>query len=160
MIGMHRTVLLSLLFAVVGIPAIPEPADSQIPRRIRDRARAEAERRAEDRADEAVDRVLDAAEDAIVCVVTDAECLRSAREDGRDVVVTDEQGNELPRDQYPGSALRPGEGAWLNYDFVPGERTIFTESFELDNMGDFPRRFEFMRGLNALSGPTSACSSD
>jgi OmpA-OmpF porin, OOP family len=143
---MHRTLVLSLLLAVAGLSVVPEPADSQIPRRIRERAQAEAERRAEQRADEAVDRALDAVEDAIVCVVTDTECLRAAREEGREVRVTDERGTELPRDEYPPSALRPGEGAWANYDFVPGERMIFAEDFTRDNVGDFPRRLEFRRG--------------
>lgn len=142
----HRTLIPSLVLAVVGLSVIPEPLDSQIPRRIRERAQAEAERRADQRADEAVDRALDAVEDAIVCVVTDTECLRNAREEGREVIVTDAGGTELPRDEYPSSALRPGEGAWVNYDFIPGERVIFADDFTRDNVGDFPRRLEFQRG--------------
>lgn len=138
----HRTLILSLALAVVGLSVIPEPVDSQIPRRIRERAQSEAERRA----NAAVDRALDAAEDAIVCVVTDTECLRNAREEGREVTVTDARGNELPRDDYPSSALRPGEGAWARYDFIPGKRVIFFDDFSSDRVGDFPRRLEFQRG--------------
>jgi OOP family OmpA-OmpF porin len=41
---------------------------------------------------------------------------------------------------------RPGEGAWVNYDFVPGERPLLIEDFTADAVGDFPRRFEFMKG--------------
>jgi len=40
----------------------------------------------------------------------------------------------------------PGEGAWANYDFVPGEEVLFAETFTGDNVGDFPRRLEFMKG--------------
>lgn len=44
------------------------------------------------------------------------------------------------------SASRPGEGAWVNYDFVPGSRPIFVEDFATAPVGDFPRRLEFKDG--------------
>jgi outer membrane protein OmpA-like peptidoglycan-associated protein len=40
----------------------------------------------------------------------------------------------------------PGEGAWANYDFVPGERVLFKEDFSGDRVGNFPKRFEFVDG--------------
>ena len=40
----------------------------------------------------------------------------------------------------------PGEGAWANYDFVPGERVLFADDFSDDVVGDFPRRLEWVRG--------------
>jgi OOP family OmpA-OmpF porin len=49
----------------------------------------------------------------------------------------------------PGSeavAAKPGEGAWVNYDFVPGDRPIFVDDFTKDNVGDFPKRLEFIDG--------------
>jgi OmpA-OmpF porin, OOP family len=41
---------------------------------------------------------------------------------------------------------KPGEGAWVNYDFVPGERPLFIEDFTADAVGDFPRRITFIKG--------------
>ena len=41
------------------------------------------------------------------------------------------------------SQMKPGEGAWLNYDFVPGDMVIFYEDFENVPVGDFPHRLEF-----------------
>jgi OmpA-OmpF porin, OOP family len=41
---------------------------------------------------------------------------------------------------------RPGEGAWANYDYVPGERTIFADDFSRDRVGNFPQRFDFRSG--------------
>jgi hypothetical protein len=35
-------------------------------------------------------------------------------------------------------AMRPGEGAWANYDFRPGDRVLFAEDFARDQVGDFP----------------------
>ena len=43
-------------------------------------------------------------------------------------------------------ALRPGEGAWANYDFVPGARLLFADDFARDRVGDFPRQLEFAAG--------------
>ena len=45
-----------------------------------------------------------------------------------------------------GPAERPGTGAWLNYDFVPGDRVLFFDDFSADRVGDFPRRFELLAG--------------
>lgn len=44
------------------------------------------------------------------------------------------------------STQRPGEGAWANYDFVPGERVLFAEDFTSDRVGNFPRRLELLDG--------------
>ena len=41
---------------------------------------------------------------------------------------------------------RPGEGAWANYDFVPGERPLLVTDFSGDVIGDFPRRLEASEG--------------
>jgi outer membrane protein OmpA-like peptidoglycan-associated protein len=42
--------------------------------------------------------------------------------------------------------VRPGEGAWANYDFTPGSRALFVDDFSRDKVGDFPRRLEFKAG--------------
>jgi OmpA-OmpF porin, OOP family len=36
--------------------------------------------------------------------------------------------------------------AWANYDFVPGQRTIFFTDFTEDEVGNFPQRLEFKNG--------------
>ncbi len=42
--------------------------------------------------------------------------------------------------------LKPGQGAWANYDFKPGSRVLFADDFTKDEVGDFPRRLEFVDG--------------
>ena len=44
------------------------------------------------------------------------------------------------------ASMKPGEGAWANYDFVPGGRILFADDFSKDVVGDFPRRMEFQSG--------------
>ncbi|HKU62629.1 MAG TPA: hypothetical protein VJQ44_15515, partial [Gemmatimonadales bacterium] len=42
--------------------------------------------------------------------------------------------------------LKPGEGAWANYDFKPGDRVLYASDFSGDEVGDFPRSLEFKGG--------------
>jgi outer membrane protein OmpA-like peptidoglycan-associated protein len=46
----------------------------------------------------------------------------------------------------PAAAMKPGEGAWANYDFIPGETPLFVEDFSKDRVGNFPQRLEFVEG--------------
>jgi OmpA-OmpF porin, OOP family len=46
----------------------------------------------------------------------------------------------------PAASVRPGEGAWANYDFKPGDRALYVDDFTKDEVGDFPRRMEFKEG--------------
>lgn len=46
----------------------------------------------------------------------------------------------------PAAASRPGEGAWANFDFVPGERILFADDFARDRVGNFPQRLELVNG--------------
>lgn len=150
-----------VLFFFIGA-LLAEAAQAQS---VFDRARRAAERtverEVEDRAERAGEAagqaVVDTVEDAVVCAVNDERCIRRARRNDRELVIVDRQGNTVAHENAPaggpaagGAASRgaqaPGEGVWANYDFVPGSRVLFYEDFENDRVGNFPRRFEFLRG--------------
>lgn len=154
---MMKTLLLLLAALLLGV----QPAEAQIWKKAQEAAKRGAERAVERetarRADRAVTAAFGLAEDAVVCAVTDQQCIEQAQADGQDVVVVDENGDPLPASQQPSvqakaaatggtPAAAPGEGVWVNYDFVPGDRILFYDDFTRDNVGDFPRRFEFVRG--------------
>lgn len=44
------------------------------------------------------------------------------------------------------AAMEPGEGAWANYDFVPGDTPLYIDDFSNDRVGNFPQRLEFIDG--------------
>jgi outer membrane protein OmpA-like peptidoglycan-associated protein len=44
------------------------------------------------------------------------------------------------------AAGTPGKGAFVNYDFKPGDRPLFVDDFTKDEVGDFPRRLELKEG--------------
>ncbi len=46
----------------------------------------------------------------------------------------------------PAPAVKPGEGAWANFDFKPGDRALFVDDFTRDEVGNFPARLELKRG--------------
>src|SRR6185295_16999008 len=56
------------------------------------------------------------------------------------------KGSESTASAPAGDQLKPGEGAWANYDFKPGDRVLFADDFTKDEIGDFPRRFELVSG--------------
>ncbi|HYD52667.1 MAG TPA: OmpA family protein [Gemmatimonadaceae bacterium] len=43
------------------------------------------------------------------------------------------------RDTVP--LVKPAEGVWATFDFIPGDRVLLVEDFSKDEVGSFPRRF-------------------
>ena len=91
--------------------------------RIKTRAAEAAKRKAEERAAtkaaEATDRALEIAECTIAGNCPEKESV--APDPAPQVVST-----VGPAAGVAASNAKPGEGAWKNYDFVPGERVLFT----------------------------------
>ncbi len=98
------------------------------------------DREASRQADQAVTNVMRSAENAIVCVVTDQECIDNARRNGEAVEVRDQNGNVIER--YPA----PGSDVNVNSDFQAGTRTLYYENYENDPIGNFPSSMEFVEG--------------
>jgi len=128
---------------------LPEPADAQVLRRLRDAASDAAER-------ELTRQVEDRVVDAVRCAFDDLQCIRRAEEEGRSVEYVDDEGQVLvgadgvpvtdPRQVAQANLVRPGEGAWANWDFVPGDEVLLADDFALDRVGDFPRRWSLVAG--------------
>ncbi|HSJ06636.1 MAG TPA: OmpA family protein, partial [Longimicrobiales bacterium] len=118
---------------------LPQVAEAQIGRRLRDTARRAAERETHRQVDRQVTNV-------VRCVLTDQACIDKARAEGQEVQIVDADGNEVADPSSGPAAQRVGEGAWANYDFVPGERVLFADDFRSDRIGNFPRRAEFVAG--------------
>lgn len=136
------------------LPLLPAPADAQVGRRI---GRAIG-RAAEGEATRQLEQMV---RDKVRCVFDDLECIRRAEASGKGAVLTGDDGELLVDDQgnpvtdpakgaqlaaQDGGSARPGEGAWANYDFVPGDSIVLYEDFLRDRVGDFPRRFELVEG--------------
>ena len=141
---MYRRMQVAALFAAILIAPAVLPAQS-----LKDRIKRRAEQSVGRRIDKAVD-----------CAMGDSKCIEKAKAEGKTV-------NDVPVKESPDAAaasaastetaaassssagadaLKPGEGAWANYDFKPGERILYADDFTTDEVGDFPRSLEFKEG--------------
>lgn len=160
-----RTLTAARAAALVFVLAGSSAAEAQFLDRLIQRAQSAAE-------DEVGRKVESVVRGSIRCAVGDLECVNKAKARGRPVVMTDSKGKILIDDNgqpisdpeeaarrtgasggaasagagAAGTAVRPGEGAWANYDFVPGDRVLFTDDFNSDRVGNFPRRFDLLEG--------------
>jgi outer membrane protein OmpA-like peptidoglycan-associated protein len=146
--------LASGLAACLAVTALPAPADAQLLRK----AKKTVGNAAEAETLNQLDRMV---RGKVRCVFDDAECIRQAEASGKEVVLTDDSGKILVDEQggpvsdpakgaeIAGRAETPGEpgqGAWTNYDFQPGDDILLYDDFTGDEVGDFPRRFELVQG--------------
>jgi OmpA-OmpF porin, OOP family len=136
---MKRAHLASWSFGALALAIVSTtPLEAQIGNRLRDAAARAAERETTRQVDRKVTNT-------VRCVLEDQECIKKAEAEGKTVEVTDRQGNAVAGAAAPAAAAAPAS-AFVNFDFVPGERVLFADDFTRDNVGDFPRRLEFVRG--------------
>jgi OmpA-OmpF porin, OOP family len=146
-----RTLTLAFLAGLVLPLTLPGDGHAQVLDRLKKAAKEAAATEAEDQ----VERLV---RNAIRCAVDDPTCVEKARESGSDYVLVDHEGMVIVDDDGapitdPERAGRagptppaPGDGAWANYDFVPGDDILVYDDFSGDRVGDFPRRFELIQG--------------
>ena len=146
----HFQVVLALV--VMAISFAPRHADAQVFDRLKKAAKNAAERELANQ----VDRMVT---EAIRCNLGDPACVKRAEDEGKPVVFTDENGEVITdgegipignEESAAAAAQGPGQGVWANYDFVPGERVLFSEDYSGDNIGDFPKRLQFLNGTMAV----------
>ena len=133
----------SLLALAMLSLAVPQGADAQggLLGRVKRRVEENVNRRAE--------RAVD-------CMMGDQSCIDRAKAEGREVKVDSTKATGGSPSSPAGVGTAPASGGsgageagsavWTNYDFVPGTRTIFVEDFKNDQVGNFPRRYEFVNG--------------
>jgi OmpA-OmpF porin, OOP family len=148
---MHpRRYALILVAAAIGVGIVlPEPVEGQILRRLRDAAANAAER-------ELTRQVEGRVTNMVRCAFDDLACIQRAEEEGRPVAYVDDRGQVIvdesgvpvtdPTEAAKTATVRPGEGAWANWDFVPGDEVLLVDDFRADRVGDFPRRWELLAG--------------
>ena len=141
---MSKVRMLSALALVVAAAGLAQPVTAQS---LGDRLKKKVQEKVDRKTEDGLNKVAS-------CVVGDAACVEKARKEGKTVTMTDAKGNPVAADSAKGAVapaatsanLKPGEGAWANYDFVPGERVLLAEDFSKDRVGNFPKRFELIDG--------------
>lgn len=119
-----------ILALIIGLSlALSSPVNAGIGDKLKKKAEKKVEKKADDKADKAMD-----------------DALKGGAGDGSSSGGANTSGSEAVSSGGGGESLKPGEGVWLNYDFIPGDRVIYVEDFSKTPVGDFPQRVEFKRG--------------
>jgi len=145
-----RPFVAPVLLIAAMLAVIPGRAEAQIFKRIKQAAKEAVAGETGNQ----VDRLI---RNAIRCAVDDPICQQRAEDAGKDVVFVDDDGEVITDDDgapitdraaaVAASPMpKPGEGAWANYDFVPGDEVILFDDYSQDRVGDFPRSFELSQG--------------
>ena len=107
-------------------------------------------------------------DNAVTCAFDDPDCIAKAKADGKPVKVTDANGKPVSSADSAkavnggdstatatstgasaggaAESVPPGQGVWLNYDFIPGDRVIFADDFADDKVGDLPTHEDITDG--------------
>jgi outer membrane protein OmpA-like peptidoglycan-associated protein len=136
--SIRRPVTLLSLLAALALTTAPRTAEAQFGRRLKDAIKRTAEDKAiqktTDTENKAIDSAMSGGSDAASAPATAAAAAGS----------TSTAANA--DSAAPAEQLKPGEGAWANYDFKPGERILYASDFSGDEVGDFPKSMEFKSG--------------
>lgn len=128
-----------LVILLLGLFAIqPEPAHAQF-KKLKDRAKQHAENKAVEKVIEKEDKAIDKA------LGNGTPPAPSEQSHDHATTVGETEVQEVTPSE-DAKTLKPGEGVWANYDFVPGERPLFVDDFSTEKVGNFPRRLEFKEG--------------
>lgn len=158
--------------ALAATLAVPTGADAQgWLKRIKDEAKAKVQQRTDAATDSVTDAAVDKAEHVVKCLVTNLTCMKKAADASQAVQVVNSQGQAVSSADSAtamasagvavtqaaatgapaaagaaASAAPPGAGAWLNYDFIPGDKILFFDDFAGDNVGDLPAGVDVTNG--------------
>jgi outer membrane protein OmpA-like peptidoglycan-associated protein len=143
------SVISTLLLAGLALGAAPSTAEAQFGKRLKDAVKRTAEDKAIQKATEKEGKAIDDAVEGGGEESAAAEETAAAPAEAEAATGTPAASEAAPETATATAAAKPknaGEGAFVNFDFVPGERVLFYDDYAGDNVGDFPRRLEFAEG--------------
>ncbi len=125
-------------------------AEAQFGKRLKDAVKRTAEDKAIQKATEEEGKVIDSALSGGAPEDT-ARATAAPTEPGATAAAKPaaDSATGTSTDSAPGTtaaAIPADKKVWANYDFVPGQRTIFFTDFTEDEVGNFPQRLEFKTG--------------
>jgi OmpA-OmpF porin, OOP family len=142
--------------ALLSVGSVTQ-SEAQFGRRLKDAVKRTAEdkaiQKATDEENKAIDSALAAKGDSAATKAAAADTTAKAPTAAQapaaasaPVTANPSAGETAAASPAGSAALKPGEGAWANYDFKPGSQVLFADDFTKDEVGDFPRRLELKDG--------------
>lgn len=142
----HNAVLAVLAFCLCLAPASSEAqlgALKKVKKKTEKKIEQKAERKVDDKIDEEIDKAMEGSSES----EESADESPSKQESAPATNGASSTSSTGGAGGHSASAkLKPGEGAWANYDFVPGDQVLFYDDFSKTPTGDFPQRLEFISG--------------
>ena len=150
----HQIISLVGAVALLALAGATTPAEAQFGKKLKDALKQNAENKAVQKATEKEDKAIDAAAAAATsggAADSAAPAKDSAGPGATQPAAAPTAGGATAAAAASATgagadALKPGEGAWANYDFKPGDRALYVDDFTADEVGDFPKRMEFKTG--------------
>ena len=136
-----RLIAIAMLASLSSVSLSVTPVEAQFGKRLKERLKKNAE-------DKAIEKAVDKENEAIDGATTG----KAGEDTARATAAPTEAGSTAPADAAPAAGAGAGSTAsaaptdrkvWANYDFVPGQRTLFYSDFTEDQVGNFPQRLEF-----------------
>ncbi len=140
------TLFSGLMLAALALGALPSTSEAQFGKRLKDAVKRTAEDKAIQKATTEESKAIDGTMEGGGEAKPDTAAAPAAAAAATTAATT-------AASAPPKTA---GEGAFVNFDFVPGERVVFYDDYAGDNVGDFPRRFEFAEGNAEIADWESA----
>jgi len=138
----HPVTLLTALLAAAALASAPRTVEAQFGRRLKDAIKHTAEDKAIQKTTETENKAIDSALSGNSNAAAPAGVAAAPAESTATSTAT----AGAAAAAVPAEQLKPGEGAWANYDFKPGDRILYASDFSGDDVGDFPRSMEFKSG--------------
>jgi len=141
-----RTRMLSLVTSAAALLLLSgalTPVEAQFGRKLKDALKQNAENKA---VQKAVDKENEAMDAATSGGGTASDTAAAAQPAAATAPAASAESATPAAAGGKADALKPGEGAWANYDFKPGDRVLYVDDFTSDEVGDFPKRMEFKEG--------------
>lgn len=137
-----RLAAIAVLASLSTVSVSVTPAEAQFGKRLKERLKKNAE-------DKAIDKAVEKENEAIDAATSDGSEGQAGASEGQ-AGTSEAAPVEAAAAPAPGGAGGPVAPAerkvWANYDFVPGQRTLYYSDFTDDQVGNFPQRLEFKTG--------------
>ena len=135
-----RLAAIAVLASLSSVTLSVTPAEAQFGKKLKERLKKNAE-------EKVIEKVVGEEDEAIEGATTS----QAPEDTARATAAPTEPGSTAAADAAPAAgataAAPPADKkVWANYDFVPGQRTLFFTDFTEDEVGNFPERLEFKTG--------------
>jgi outer membrane protein OmpA-like peptidoglycan-associated protein len=140
------TLLPGLVLAALALAALPSTSEAQFGKRLKDAVKRTAEDKAIQKTTEEESKAIDDALEGGGEARADTATTGGAGQPAATGAGAATGAATASSETTAAAPKKAGEGAFVNFDFVPGDRVLFYDDYTADNVGDFPQRIEFQEG--------------